>query len=426
MKKYDLIDWMRRAYERTGGRGAELAFMFNPDANDMIDIHTHTTYSDGVKSVPDMASEAESEGVSVYSVTDHDTIKGEIQLVMGEEDLADYTGEFVNGVEITSRLGKRRIEILIYGYDIERASYLIENYDFPYLNRKFKIKRNIYNLQKRIDTVNRLGLTDKKLSLSDFLSIDVKGRRGEPTTKTFSELGIDANQYWNFDTIESTLSKKDIPQTIKYNGKEYPVNFDYFNSKLFKFIVQTEQGREYLSKYQNKDGQPVTNFPDFNRHVLQIDSGDFSVDDEKLWPSVKECCEFARKTGGVAFLAHPYGYGPEQGLPEAIIADSIKAGIDGIEVMHGFNSAIEVEQLYNCCYEFGLLISMGSDSHGYQKTREGRNYRLGHAPGKNDKLGRANYIYELPLTLQNLHYIGMGKYKNKKSASSENQQGYGL
>ena len=41
----------------------------------MIDIHTHTTYSDGSFSVRELLEEAERTGLSLLSITDHNTIQ---------------------------------------------------------------------------------------------------------------------------------------------------------------------------------------------------------------------------------------------------------------------------------------------------------------------------------------------------------------
>ena len=41
----------------------------------MIDLHTHTTYSDGSFSVQELFEEAERVGLTLLSITDHNTIQ---------------------------------------------------------------------------------------------------------------------------------------------------------------------------------------------------------------------------------------------------------------------------------------------------------------------------------------------------------------
>ena len=66
--------------------------------SERYDLHSHTTHSDGSLSVEELALKMASEGVKVWSLTDHDTISG-----WGEaKDSALAHGiEFVPGVELT-------------------------------------------------------------------------------------------------------------------------------------------------------------------------------------------------------------------------------------------------------------------------------------------------------------------------------------
>ena len=40
----------------------------------MIDLHTHTTYSDGTWDLKKILKEAEKSGITILSITDHDTV----------------------------------------------------------------------------------------------------------------------------------------------------------------------------------------------------------------------------------------------------------------------------------------------------------------------------------------------------------------
>jgi len=63
-----------------------------------VDLHSHTTHSDGIASVRVMAERAAKNGVKVWSLTDHDTAAGWDEA----QEEADRLGmRFVPGVEIT-------------------------------------------------------------------------------------------------------------------------------------------------------------------------------------------------------------------------------------------------------------------------------------------------------------------------------------
>ncbi len=63
----------------------------------MIDLHTHTSASDGQYTPRDLVKKAKEAGISVLAITDHDTISG---LEEGREAAREAGIDFINGVEI--------------------------------------------------------------------------------------------------------------------------------------------------------------------------------------------------------------------------------------------------------------------------------------------------------------------------------------
>ena len=60
----------------------------------MIDLHLHTTYSDGTWSLEELLRNAENSGTSVISITDHDTV--EAHKVLRNLDYSKfYSGEII-------------------------------------------------------------------------------------------------------------------------------------------------------------------------------------------------------------------------------------------------------------------------------------------------------------------------------------------
>jgi len=77
----------------------------------VIDLHMHTTASDGRCSPEGLVTRAHAKGIRTLSVTDHDTIAGVAQAarIAGELGIA-----FVPGIEITSVHGGRDVHVLAY------------------------------------------------------------------------------------------------------------------------------------------------------------------------------------------------------------------------------------------------------------------------------------------------------------------------
>ena len=79
----------------------------------MIDMHMHTTYSDGADSLIEVLKKAESLKLEYISITDHDTCEGYKELA--KLDVKKYfSGQIINGVEIKCAYKKRLIEIHLF------------------------------------------------------------------------------------------------------------------------------------------------------------------------------------------------------------------------------------------------------------------------------------------------------------------------
>ena len=87
----------------------------------MIDLHTHTTASDGRCTPAELVSRAASAGISVLSVTDHDTVAG-CEPVAAACEAARI--EFVAGIEITAARDETDVHILGYFLDARSPALL--------------------------------------------------------------------------------------------------------------------------------------------------------------------------------------------------------------------------------------------------------------------------------------------------------------
>jgi predicted metal-dependent phosphoesterase TrpH len=80
----------------------------------VIDLHLHTTASDGTLDPGALITRAHGLGVRTLSVTDHDTMSG----IPAAAEAASALGlEFLPGIEITAVMGKRDVHLLAYFLD---------------------------------------------------------------------------------------------------------------------------------------------------------------------------------------------------------------------------------------------------------------------------------------------------------------------
>ncbi len=82
----------------------------------MIDLHTHTTASDGKCSPDELVERAAAAGVTTLGLTDHDTTSG---CAATAAACARHGLRFVPGIEITAVADKRDVHVLAYFFDLE-------------------------------------------------------------------------------------------------------------------------------------------------------------------------------------------------------------------------------------------------------------------------------------------------------------------
>lgn len=83
-----------------------------------IDLHTHTIFSDGTDSPSEIIEKARAAGLDLLSVTDHDSIRGGIEIPSLMTQL--QPGQriaFIRGVEFSCKDELGKYHILGYGYD---------------------------------------------------------------------------------------------------------------------------------------------------------------------------------------------------------------------------------------------------------------------------------------------------------------------
>jgi predicted metal-dependent phosphoesterase TrpH len=87
----------------------------------LIDLHTHTTASDGRRSPEDLVALAASAGVTVLAVTDHDTVAS---CALAAAACASRGITFVPGIEITAICDGADVHVLGYWIDPTSADFL--------------------------------------------------------------------------------------------------------------------------------------------------------------------------------------------------------------------------------------------------------------------------------------------------------------
>jgi len=86
-----------------------------------IDLHCHSTASDGVLTPHELVTRAHEHGVKILSLTDHDTIEG----LPAAQQAADELGiQLINGIELSCVWGGTTIHILGYDFALDDPAIL--------------------------------------------------------------------------------------------------------------------------------------------------------------------------------------------------------------------------------------------------------------------------------------------------------------
>lgn len=210
----------------------------------MIDLHMHTIYSDGSKTVEEILKMCEAKKIEYISITDHNSYSAYYDETLINNKI--FNGTIIKGCELNAEFQNRSIEILAYKINPD----IIKSWGEKYYSkeREKEISKEIY---KRF-----LNILDKK--------------------------GIKYNE-------------NDIrPQVHEGELIERPI---------WEEIVKHEENKKIIEeKYF------VKSLRLFGRNELTNPNSEYFLDRAGFYPKVKEVVDIIHKAGGIAFLAHPFEY----------------------------------------------------------------------------------------------------------------------
>ena len=132
----------------------------------LLDMHIHTQYSDGMYSVPELLDMANRRGIDVLSFTDHDVLYANFEVRdLIQKNKANFNGKYINGCEIAVSYNGKKYEVLAYDFDLDALS------KFEALTWEFQYELESYRLKKLLELGKNLGF-----QVTNGLSFDPKYR----------------------------------------------------------------------------------------------------------------------------------------------------------------------------------------------------------------------------------------------------------
>jgi predicted metal-dependent phosphoesterase TrpH len=171
-----------------------------------VDLHLHTTASDGSKTPSEMVRHAREKGLQAIAITDHDTIDG---LQEGLQEAEKIGFELIPGVEISVEYPLGSMHVL--GFFIDNQNALL-NERLRYL-QKVRAERN----PKIIERLNALGI---QITYEDVLKVSGGGQVGRPH---FAQVLFEKGYVKSYQEAFERFLKKGAPAYVdkaRFTSKE--------------------------------------------------------------------------------------------------------------------------------------------------------------------------------------------------------------
>lgn len=269
-----------------------------------VDLHSHSTCSDGTFAPAHVVTLAHEMGIDVFALTDHDTTFG----IDEARQMASELGMcLIDGVEISCH------HQINGGYGKNKSTtktihvVALNFKDKEQLNQKLNQLQNSRETRGHAILVKMAGIL---ANMADFSHIDER-------------------VLW-----QAVLNKA--------NGNTKAVGRAHIGQVLFEMgVVRTVQ--DAFDKYL-ADDKPA---------YVAIDS-----------LTMGQTIELIHKCGGISVLAHPTRYGLSATRVRRLISDFSMLGGQAVELPSSGEPISTRTMIDRCVAEHGLMVSVGSDFHG--------------------------------------------------------------
>lgn len=266
-----------------------------------VDLHMHSTFSDGNRTREQLVQEAKDAGLSAMAITDHDTCKAYFDF-----DTKSQGIEIIKGVEIVTTAGRCPVEVLLYGIDEKDCENFLRKYSLSHIEES-KAKTN-----KELSVLKSLGVNidfdtetydysnPKNWSVAALWGLAIKDSRAVElmreenpeyleTAKKFFRKGMAnirskffvdmSKEYIPLKTLREYCDKNNLVMILAHPG-EYYTNIDIVLEDAKQYVdgIETyhpsinEQLRKYLQQFCQDNNLLESGGSDYHGHRGSINS----------------------------------------------------------------------------------------------------------------------------------------------------------
>ena len=265
-----------------------------------IDLHLHTTYSDGDLDITTLLLEAKKRGIKTLAITDHETIIG---LNGYKKAIEKYGIKIIPAIEMNVTLSGTHI----LGYGIEDLNKVEKAFD----DIRIENENVVY------DIIKYLKEDGVKIDESDVTQNTMEYHQNK---KNIVEINNDIFKYQK----EFVIAKNDVARTMR-------------DLKIVESV------NEAYNLYLNRDGKK------------------YCIKTKKI--DVRDAIELIDSCGGTTSLAHPMTVRTKKKSLINICKELKSYGLSGIEVDGNRFSNKQRIQYRNIAESLNLIETIGSDFH---------------------------------------------------------------
>lgn len=260
----------------------------------IIDLHTHTNYSDGDLSPNELIRLAIEKRVGILGITDHDTLDGIKQIDKTNSLIVDSGIQIIDGVELSAKVSKGRMHILGYDIDINNVNInkemekIKDNSINSVLSIMEQIKRD-YGIVFGYSDIKELVNSNHNLGRPDLAKLCVKYGYASSIQDAFNKYLIEAYNKTRStskglsyqECIELILQSKGIPilahpKSLELSEKEFLILLkEMINSGLKGIEVyhssHTEEEIKYYLEIANKYDLLISGGSDYHGKTIKPD-----------------------------------------------------------------------------------------------------------------------------------------------------------
>lgn len=228
---------------------------------DTIDLHTHSTFSDGTFTPLQLVKYAEEKGLKAFALTDHDTTEG-----VKEAKSIETNVEVISGVEISTRYDKKEIHIvgLYVNENDADLNKQLKYYREKRVTRNFEIleKLNSLGVDITIDDVKESCTGDVISRAHIAKALVSKGFVGSYTEAFDRYLGDNKCAYVPRETLNYEESIELITKAGGVPVLAHPLLYKMSDTNLENMMVKLRQKglkavEVYYSTHSNSDTQHI-------------------------------------------------------------------------------------------------------------------------------------------------------------------------